>query len=129
MNTTLTANFRYRKLWLTLGFAMVLAILLLSLLPGKSLPNVPTGDKINHFIAYSSLMLWFSQLFPGRRLQIAIACVAFGAVIEILQPIVSDRYFEGWDNVANAIGVSIGWLLMRTPLRNSIAWVDGKLGR
>jgi VanZ family protein len=121
------ADLRFRKLWLFLGFAMVLAIVTLSLLPGKSLPSVPTGDKINHFIGYSLLMLWFSQLFPTRRLTIAIACVALGATIEILQPIVSDRYFEGWDNVANAIGVSIGWLLMFTPLRHSILWIDRKL--
>ncbi len=127
MSIVQAQNFRYRKLWVTLGFLMALFIVVLSLLPGKSLPAVPTGDKINHFIAYSTLMLWFSQLYPSRCLRIAALCVAFGATIEILQPIVSDRYFEGWDNVANAIGVSIGWLLTFTPLRNAIAWADSKL--
>jgi VanZ family protein len=127
MSAITSQYFRYRKLWLTLGYTMAFAIVVLSLLPGKSLPSVPTGDKFNHLIAYSTLMLWFSQLFSSHRLRIAIACVALGAAIEILQPIVSDRYFEGLDNVANAIGVAIGWLLMRTPLRSSIAWIDTKL--
>jgi VanZ family protein len=117
---------RHRPLWLGIGYAMALAIVTLSLLPGKSLPSVPTGDKINHLIGYGALMAWFAQLFPERRLRVALVCLALGAIIEVLQPLVSDRFFEGMDNVANAVGIGIGWCLMYTPLARSIAWFDRK---
>ncbi len=118
---------RYRSLWLALGYGLALAVLVLSLLPIQKLPSVPTWDKLNHFIAYASLMAWFAQLFPHRRVVVAIACVAFGVMIEILQPIVSNRYFEYGDIAANAMGAALGWLAMRTPLRNAIAWIDSRL--
>ena len=122
-----SAGMRYRPLWLVLGFGLALAVLVLSLLPIQKLPSVPTWDKLNHLIAYASLMAWFGQLFPARRVGVAIACVAFGVMIEILQPIVSNRYFEVGDIAANAIGAALGWLAMATPLRNVIAWFDAKL--
>jgi VanZ family protein len=37
-----------------------------------------------------------------------IGCISFGWLIEIFQPILTDRYYEFYDIVANIVGVVIG---------------------
>jgi VanZ family protein len=120
-------TFRYAKLWMGLGLFIVFMILYLSLERGEKLPSVPGGDKLHHFIAYGTLMGWWAQIFVRQRLLVAIACVGLGVLIEFLQPMVSNRYFELLDIVADVVGVGIGWLCMFTPLRETLAWVDKKL--
>jgi VanZ family protein len=119
--------FRYEKLWVSIGVAILIAILYFSLERNEKLPRVPGGDKLHHFIAYGILMAWWAQLIVVRRLRLALAFVALGVVIEYLQPIVSNRFFEAMDMVANSVGVAIGWLCMLTPLQHTLAWIDKKL--
>jgi VanZ family protein len=125
--TVANPTFRYRKLWMGVGAFIVFLILYLSLERMEKLPRVPGGDKLHHLIAYGTLMGWWAQIFVRQRLLVAVACVGLGVLIEFLQPMVSNRYFELLDIVANAIGVGVGWLCTFTPLRNVIAWIDKKL--
>jgi len=101
-----------RSLWILLGWALILLVLYLSLftsyIPKQTLSNV---DKLHHFIAYGTLMFWFSQSFKGQsRLWIAGALVAMGIAIEFAQPF-TGRQFSYLDMLANTGGVLLGLLV------------------
>jgi VanZ family protein len=118
-------DLRYRRTWLVLGWGMVAAVTVLSLIPLEV--DLSGGrDKVAHIIAYGSLAFWFSDLVGSRARQIAIA-VAFmgmGVGIEYLQRMTGYRTFDVYDMIANAVGASIGWALAQTPLRNVLVWVE-----
>ena len=116
---------RHRRIWLLLGWGMVAAVAVLSLIP----VDVDLGegrDKLAHFAAYGSMTLWFAMLFGGRtrQLGVAIAFAAMGVGIEFLQGLTDYRTFEIADMVANAIGAALGWGLAQTPLNNALDWAE-----
>ncbi len=116
-------SLRHRRIWLLLGWGMVLAVLVLSLIP----LDVDLGenrDKLAHFLAYGALSFWFGMLFEGRVRQLAIALgfAAMGVGIEFLQGMTDYRTEEVADMVANAIGAALGWAAAQTPLRNAVDW-------
>jgi hypothetical protein len=116
---------RHRCVWLLLGWGMVVAVVVLSLIP----VDVDLGenrDKLAHFLAYGSLSFWFGVLFGGRarQLGIAIAFAAMGVGLEFLQGMTDYRTFDPADMIANAIGAALGWGLAQTPLGNVLEWVE-----
>ena len=121
-------GYRYRRLWSWLGWLMVVSVLVLSLMP-LSVDLSEGRDKVSHFVAYGSLMFWFGMLFPGWRNQVisALGFVAMGIAVEYLQRMTGYRSFDVADMVANAIGVTIGWVVVQTPLRRLLQWVEGRL--
>ena len=119
----------HRRIWLLLGWGMVAAIVVLSLIP----LDVDLGegrDKLAHFAAYGSLSFWFGMLFGGRarQLRIALAFAALGVVLEFLQGLTGYRTFDPADMLANAIGAALGWGLVQTPLRNGLGWAEQLIG-
>jgi hypothetical protein len=117
--------YHYRRIWLLLGWSMVAAVVVLSLIP----VDVDLGenrDKLAHFIVYGSLSFWFGMLFDGRgrQLRMAIAFAAMGVVLEFLQRLTGYRSFEVADMIANAVGAALGWGLAQTPLRNALNWAE-----
>jgi VanZ family protein len=117
---------RYRRIWLLLGWGMVAAVTVLSLIPLEV--DLGEGrDKIAHFVAYGSLSFWFAIMFGGRsrQLAIAIAFAGMGVAIEYLQRMTGYRSFDIDDMVANAIGAGLGWGLAQTPLKNLLVWIEG----
>ena len=121
-------GYRYRRLWSWLGWLMVVSVLVLSLMP-LSVDLSEGRDKVSHFVAYGSLMFRFGMLFPGLRNQVisALGFVAMGIAVEYLQRMTGYRSFDVADMVANAIGVAIGWVVVQTPLRRLLQWVEGRL--
>jgi VanZ family protein len=124
------ASQRHRRIWLLLGWGLVLSVFVLSLIPLE----VDLGggrDKIAHSLAYTSMSFWFAMLFRGRarQLAIAVAFAAMGVGVEFLQKLTDYRTFEVADMVANAIGASLGWGLAQTPLGNALDWAERLLGR
>lgn len=120
---------RHRRIWLLLGWGMVVSVTVLSLIP----VNVDLGenrDKLAHFVAYGSMAFWFAMLFQGRarQLGIALALAAMGVGIEFLQGLTDYRTFEVADMIANALGAGLGWGLAQTPLRNALDWAERLLG-
>lgn len=107
------------RAWQAIGALQIIAVVWLSLAP--AVPQLPgeSGDKLGHVLAYSTMMLWFSEINGTRRARIAwaLAFVAMGIAIEYLQRLTGYRSFEVADMLANAMGVAIGWLLAppRTP--------------
>jgi VanZ family protein len=120
---------RLRQLWLGLGWLMICAVVFLSLTPHPPKPlDVPLADKLEHAMGYAVLAWWFFQLFPReRRWHIAVALFLLGVAIEIAQAFTPTRNFELADMVADGVGVAVGGVLMRTPLRGALASVESIL--
>lgn len=111
--------FAHRRLWLCLGWTLVLSVIYLSLTPAPFQVSVAEGDKLGHLLAYGALMLWFSNLDENwiPRVMLAIGFVAMGIALEFIQDWTGFRTFETADIAANASGVFVGWALAppRTP--------------
>lgn len=105
---------RFLRFYLTLGLCYLAAIIGLSLAPLKAQgPQIPHVDKAVHLLAYFLLMAWFGQLAldPRLRTRWALAFIALGAVLELLQGWGGLRQAEWQDALANALGVVLGaWL-------------------
>lgn len=130
MRETIAIDLNYRKAWLMLGWLLIGAVIYLSLTPRPlELLRFDQADKLNHSIAYMTLMAWFCQLFlTGRqRLMLGMTFVAMGIALEFLQRMTGYRFFDYADMLANLSGVIIGWMLMQTRLRGSLATLDRRL--
>lgn len=100
-------NLKYRKLWLVIGWLLIVTIWYLSLTPKPPEVSIKLWDKLNHFIAYAVLMGWFGQLYlqKGQRVFWFIFFVTMGVGIEIFQGMGEHRFFEYNDMLANTLGV------------------------
>ena len=98
--------------------AILLAIWILSLIPGAALPTVPGTDKWHHALAYFACMFCWGQWYviPAQRLKLAIVFIVMGALIETLQGFTPTRSFEWLDMVANAVGVILAWMVVTVQL-------------
>ena len=103
---------RFRPLWLAIGYALVAAIVFLSLAPNLPSIDIEQGDKLGHLLAYGSLMFWFCQIYATRpsRIAHALAFAAMGVALEFVQGMTDYRSFEINDMLANATGVGLGWI-------------------
>ena len=110
-------------MWLAAGWAMVAAVVWLSLMPEPPSVDFQESDKVGHFIAYGTLMFWFSQLYRKRtRLFYALSFIAMGIGLELVQGQLGYRTYEVFDMYANALGVLLGWAL---ALFLRIRWISG----
>jgi VanZ family protein len=102
-----------RKFLLLIGWILIFTVITLSLININSMvPDVKNGDKIGHFIAYFSLMIWFAWLYPKvwvRNLY-AIGFIFMGGLMEILQSMTQYRSMDIDDFHVNTIGVIIGFV-------------------
>lgn len=87
----------------------VIALLIgaLTLIPLAAPQGVPGNDKINHVIAFAVLMLPLAILSPRALIWLLPAAIAYGALIEIIQPY-TGRSREWQDFQADVVGVLIG---------------------
>jgi VanZ family protein len=102
---------RLRALWLAVGWAMVAAIVWLSLTANPPRIDIEEGDKLGHLASYATLMLWFSQLYMEKRTRAlyALGFAAMGVALEFAQGATGYRSFDLADMLANALGVLCGW--------------------
>jgi VanZ family protein len=128
MSSSDSVTWKYRKLWLVIGWAWIVAIWYLSLSPEP--PPVDLGttfsDKILHAGAYGLLMSWFMQLYHRRdsRITCMIAFIGMGIFIEYLQGMTASRQFELLDMLANATGVLLALLIVRGKLSQWLLHLD-----
>ncbi|HEX5776160.1 MAG TPA: hypothetical protein VFX95_05710 [Caulobacteraceae bacterium] len=98
-----------RTIYAVAFLATYIAVLVASLVPTSSLPQVTLSDKIEHFIAYAVLAALGAKAFPGRPWLLAAALVANGIGVEILQQAMGlGRQGEVLDALANALGIAVG---------------------
>ncbi|MFA5242190.1 MAG: VanZ family protein [Sulfuricella sp.] len=120
----------YRTTWLAIGWVLIFLIAYTSLIPSPPAPmRFPHADKLEHLIAYIALMGWFCQIYSVRsqRLYLALACVAFGGIIELLQGWSGYRSADWLDLLADSLGVALGWTLNTTPLQFLLTRFDARL--
>jgi hypothetical protein len=51
--------------WLAASVLLVAAVIVASLVPGDTGPDVGNLDKLGHFLAYAALATWFGGLFAN----------------------------------------------------------------
>jgi len=104
---------RFLGLWQTIGALLIGLVVYLSLTPHPVEVPVEQGDKYGHVLAYATLMFWFAQIYRWWHMRMAWATgfVAMGIGLEVLQYLTGYRTFEIADMVADAFGVSLGWLV------------------
>ena len=109
--------YRYQKLWLFIGYALVTMVIYLSVTSSPPLPDVevPYFDKVGHLLAYFILMGWFAQIYhvKKQRLIFSLSFVALGVLMEFVQSFDPARMAEFADMVANTSGVVIALLITR----------------
>jgi VanZ family protein len=112
---------RYRKLWLSIGYLLIVVVVFLSLTsnPVQFDTSLPYQDKLLHALAYFSLTFWFMQIYHIRHHVFKWVTFFFclGMLLEFLQGFDSNRFGEVGDMVANTLGVFVAVALARTPLR------------
>ena len=119
---------RYPRLWLIIGYVMVLAAVFGSIGPG--IRNVPPAfdDKVVHTAVYFVLMIWFAGIYKrGHYLWVAVALFALGGVIEFLQGQLSHRSGELADLLANSAGIGIGVVLALVGLGSWCTRLEARL--
>ncbi|HTV34402.1 MAG TPA: VanZ family protein [Methylocella sp.] len=91
------------------GLCGIVAIIILSLLPGDYRPHTGLPGRVEHFIAYgltaTALALGFRPL--AARLAFAGVLVLLAGAMEVLQQYVPDRH----PAIADALASSLGGLL------------------
>lgn len=88
--------------FVTLILALVIAAL--TLIPHPPGPQgVPGLDKLLHFIAFAALAMPMAYARPAAWRAVALTVLAYGGVIEIVQPFVG-RGAEWADLLADALG-------------------------
>lgn len=105
-----------------LGILWALIILVLSFLPNQTFPKVEiwSPDKLVHIFIYMVLAILFGiSIYQDRQkvnrklfIVYIIGCISFGWLIEIFQPVLTDRYYEFYDIVANIVGVIVGSMII-----------------
>lgn len=103
----------YQRLWHHAGFALVIAIVWLSLRPEPIPLPGEDGDKLAHFLAYAVLMSWFSQVIRAASLRsrYAVAFAMLGAALEVAQHFTGYRSADVRDALANVAGILLGWII------------------
>jgi hypothetical protein len=123
-------DLRLRRLWFGAGVVIAIAVAVLSLMPGRNLPDVHVSDKLKHFAAFVMLAFWFGSILIRRDwLWLVPALLVFGGLIELAQDAMPwGRRGEWRDLLADGLGVGAGLLLALTPLRRWAFWIEHGLG-
>lgn len=123
MVNTIEIDLRLRKIWLSIGYALLSMTAVLSLIPG---PDIGGGDKLVHFVTYALLSGWFSLIVKySRTLWVVLfGLIAFGLLMEYLQGFTSYRRQDIDDAIANSAGVMVGIAIHFSPLRGMLVNFD-----
>jgi len=120
---------RLKPLWLLIGYLMVAFVIYSSLTTSPLTPSFKFSDKFMHIVGYFGLMGWFIQIYQQKktRILLAVIFICMGVLMEFLQDLGGVRYFEVNDMLANATGVLLAWALVKTPLSETLFFVEKKL--
>lgn len=113
---------RHPRIWLAIGWIVTALTIIASLVPVQDLPKPPAGinDKMEHFIAYALLSIWFAGIYPRSRYAIiAVGLFLLGIAIEIAQGAMHwGREADVYDVIANTVGIVAGMTL-------ALLWLGG----
>jgi hypothetical protein len=120
---------RYRRAWMAVGIAMLLAITIVCLMPSTALPQTGISDKSEHALAFGAVAFWFGSILMRYDVPwLAVLLVAFGALIEISQAAMGwGRSGDIKDLLADSVGIALGIGIAMTPLGRWARWVEVRL--
>ena len=119
-------DLRYARAWLVAGWLIVIGVVIASLVPTQSLPEVDVSDKFEHAVAYASLTLWFAGIYRrSRYLHIVLGFFLLGVAIEFAQGAMHlGRQRDYHDVIANSGGIVAGWLIALVGIGGWARWVE-----
>lgn len=103
------------------GALLLTAVGIATLMPPGSLPAAPGTDKMQHFTAFAAVSLVITLIRPGWAWAIMLVLIAYGGLIELVQPYVG-RARELADFVADTLGAVAGSV---TAL--ALVWLSARL--
>jgi VanZ family protein len=112
---------RHPRLWLTMGWVLVILAFIGSIVPMRDLPTgAMPNDKVQHVAAYALLSLWFAGIYPrSRYVVIGIGLLIMGVAIEWMQGAMNvGRQSDLRDVLANSLGIVVGLTL-------ALIWLGG----
>ena len=99
-----------------------LVLFIATTLPAERLPSLGFTDKIDHFVGYFGLAVLVNLtliyqrkskfLFEKAPVATVVICLFYGAVDELHQLLVPGRSAETLDWIADALGTSLGVLII-----------------
>ena len=119
--------FHRPQLWLGLWWLAIVLGIAISLVPPPAVDAPRGSDKLVHFLCYGALAVAAVQLFATRAalLRAAVGLVALGVALELAQEAFTHtRMLDPRDAAANTLGVLLGLLVVRTPLRDVLLKFD-----
>ena len=119
---------RYHRLWLTLGFCLLILIGYKSLEPIQiAVEGFDHIDLVLHFLAYFVLTAWFQQIHTRQSLLlIAVAITLYSGVLELAQNYVPIRKTNWSDFLTNLSGILFATFLNRTALHGTLKSFEKK---
>jgi len=115
------------KTLLYIGICYTLLLTFLLLFPTTDVPkpDLPNFDKLGHVVLFTFLVvIWalfaFSKTEENRSQIVRVMLLAFvyGIIIEVLQELFfQPRTGDGWDIVANSVGILLGWFVFQKVKR------------
>lgn len=132
MDVQTSVRLRWHGIWVALGGAIMLFVMWMALMPDPSITlSFTYGDKLLHASTFCGLTGWWGNIYRGYRARawVALGCLAFGVFIELAQWLDPPRDASGWDVLADAIGILLALVLLRTPLARVLANLEGYIER
>jgi len=112
-----------------MGLAAVLVILLLALAPLGGPPLFSGVDKVEHFVGFLGLTVWFLGVVDERSAPtVALLLASYGVLIEVLQSFTPYRSADLFDVLSDVAGIGAGWLLASAGLRHWCRRLEARLG-
>jgi len=101
--------------WRVSFWLALLGVLTASLTPVGYLPDqvMDLWDKAQHALGFAGLAVLGRRAYPEKLRGLVGGLVVFGLAIELLQAASGWRQGDGWDWVADAVGVALGLILAR----------------
>jgi hypothetical protein len=88
------------------------------------------ADKWLHGLTFALLTIWFAGQYRRRSYwRIGIGLIAFGALIELCQGLVTYRSAEWLDMVADVAGIAVGLGVALAGLGGWSVWIENRMTR
>lgn len=95
-----------------LFWSLVIAVLVISCLPGSATITIKHVDKFAHFLTFFllSILLLFAYKFSKPFFVTALLMALFGLAIEMLHFYIPNRVFSMYDFAADVFGILVAFL-------------------
>ena len=84
------------------------------------------GGKGDHLLGFCALACTGLMAYPKRPAILLAGLLAYGGMIEVLQSFTPDRMAEWADLLADALGLAVGWGVMRLVRMKRRGWIPGR---